>query len=635
MPKKTLILLLIPLIIAAFTHLYNSTGFYTFQTDEGHYMRKVLVVLNGISLQDKPGIWDAYHAPFFGQILLATLLKLAGYPDFVMSQTTASIELAIAFPRIIMGMLAIIDTFLVYKISERIYNRNVALALFASILFAVTPMTWILRLITLDALALPFLLTSILIALNIDKWKKKINGNVNILLVLLSGTAIGLAILTKLPLITMIPLVGYLIYRNSNKLKFRQTLKTIAIWSIAIFLIPSLWPLYAILTHDFDSWHEQLVQQASRERRQIIETFFSIDSMLFFLGLAGVVYCFARRDWILILWIVPFIIFAYMVGWFLPWHWSIVFPAFCIAAARLVIELVQKIKFDRIKKPQTLLFICTAIIAVGFFNTFMLMERNFESHAVLAIAESLNYLDMADGIDDDKINEKITVIVPTAYAWFYEYVHNLNYTVDTDRDVARDPIETKKTMILQDTPISNKLRNIASSLILDLGTSKEICSLDIDWYKADTTKYKEPTVSFSNDSSKSSSDMIIHNNDNNITENPERIYVKNKTARYININLPQSSDNRIGGGLMNVTVFGKDNNEGACEKLKIEKVISFDGKYSVRFNNFDTIGSYQILVRDLKAISKYKSDIGGLNGFTELFSPNKYTARLLELKANY
>ena len=631
MLKKGLILLSIPLILAAFTHLYNNNGFYTFQTDEGHYMRKVFVVLNGISLQDKPGIWDAYHAPFFGQILLAALLKLAGYPDFVMSQTTTSIELAFAFPRIIMGIFAIIDTFLLYKISERIYNRNVAL--FASILFAVTPMTWILRVINLDALALPFLLTSILIALNIDKWKKKANGNENILLVLLSGTFIGLAILTKLPLITMIPLIGYLIYRNSNKSKFRQSLKIIAIWSIPIFLIPSLWPLYAILVNDYDSWHEQLLAQASRERRQIIETFFSIDSMLFFLGLAGLVYSLAKRDWILIMWIIPFFIYAYIIGWFLPWHWSIVFPAFCIAAARLVIELVYKIKLDAIKKSLTLLLICTVIIGIGLFNTFMLMGRNFESHGIMAIADSLNYLDKADGTYDDKINEKVTVMVPTAYAWFYRYVHNLNYTFDTDIDVGKSPIRTEKTMILQDRPISDTLKVIASSFVLDLGTIKKICNLDVYWDKTGIISHNAPVVTISNVSNSNfSPEMKFKDIGNNITTNPEKIDMKNKSARYVNVSFTQSGDKGM-GGIVNTVVFGKDNNAtGPCKKINIVEVFDFQWR---GFNNFDTIGSYQKLLPELRTISKYKTEMNDLNDFTKLFSPKKYSARILELKANY
>ena len=42
-----------------------------------------------------------------------------------------------------MGLLAILDTFLLFKITERRYG--IAVALIASVLFAVMPMTWVLR----------------------------------------------------------------------------------------------------------------------------------------------------------------------------------------------------------------------------------------------------------------------------------------------------------------------------------------------------------------------------------------------------------------------------------------------------------------------------------------------------------
>ena len=67
-----------------------------------------------------------------------------------------------------MGILAVVDTFLIYKISERRYNRNVAFI--ASVLFAVMPLTtWLIRRILLDTIQLTFLLSSILFAVYIQK----------------------------------------------------------------------------------------------------------------------------------------------------------------------------------------------------------------------------------------------------------------------------------------------------------------------------------------------------------------------------------------------------------------------------------------------------------------------------------
>src|SRR5207247_5717214 len=73
-----------------------------------------------------------------------------------------SIEMLYLVPKVLMGLLAVVDTFLIYKISEYRYNRNVALI--ASILFAVMPITWLLRRVYLDSILMPFLLSSILFA---------------------------------------------------------------------------------------------------------------------------------------------------------------------------------------------------------------------------------------------------------------------------------------------------------------------------------------------------------------------------------------------------------------------------------------------------------------------------------------
>ena len=47
-----------------------------------------------------------------------------------------------------MAILAVVDTFLIYKIAEWRYNRNVAFI--AAILFAVTPLSWLFRRMYLD-----------------------------------------------------------------------------------------------------------------------------------------------------------------------------------------------------------------------------------------------------------------------------------------------------------------------------------------------------------------------------------------------------------------------------------------------------------------------------------------------------
>ena len=55
-----------------------------------------------------------------------------------------------------MGLLAVIDTFIIYKIAERRFDRTVALR--ASCLFAVMPATLQFRQVYLDNILMPFLL---------------------------------------------------------------------------------------------------------------------------------------------------------------------------------------------------------------------------------------------------------------------------------------------------------------------------------------------------------------------------------------------------------------------------------------------------------------------------------------------
>ena len=169
MSLKPVFLLLIPLSLSAFTHIWNPAGFPDIFFDEGVYVGRALHILAGLGPQETQ---DYYDHPIFGQIFLATVFKLIGYPGNVLSSTVNdSIESLYTVPRILMGLLAVIDTFLIYKMTERRYNTSIAFL--ASILFAVMPMSWFTRRIMLDSIMLPFLLSSILIAVWLRKQQNK------------------------------------------------------------------------------------------------------------------------------------------------------------------------------------------------------------------------------------------------------------------------------------------------------------------------------------------------------------------------------------------------------------------------------------------------------------------------------
>src|SRR6476469_1253860 len=105
-------------------------------------------------------------------------------------------------------------------------------ALAASILFAVMPFTWMTRRVFLESIQLPFILTSIMLIIYSAEMKqhKKIA-------IVVSGIFMGLAIFTKVPAFTIIPLVVFLTYSNTRRLRH------VLLWIIPTILIPALWPI--------------------------------------------------------------------------------------------------------------------------------------------------------------------------------------------------------------------------------------------------------------------------------------------------------------------------------------------------------------------------------------------------------
>lgn len=108
--KLSRLIILIPIALSAFTHLWNPAGFPDIFYDEGVYMRRAMNVLQGQGPQEG----SFYEHPYFGQLFLAGVLGLSGYPDSLNPDMTAeSVGMLYAIPRVLMGILAVADTFLI------------------------------------------------------------------------------------------------------------------------------------------------------------------------------------------------------------------------------------------------------------------------------------------------------------------------------------------------------------------------------------------------------------------------------------------------------------------------------------------------------------------------------------------
>lgn len=425
------LLLGIVLSLSAFTHLWNPAGFPDLSFDEGVYMRRAMSILDGLGVQER----YFYDHPYFGQIFLAATLGITGFPDSLdVTKDAQSLESLYAVPRVIMGLLAVLDTFLVYKIAERRYDRKVALI--AAVLFAVLPITWLLRRILLDSILLPFLLSSVLLALYAKDSPNRT------MLTVFSGILLGTAIFTKAPAFTMIPLIGFLIYTNSNR-NYRNW-KHLGLWMIPVILIPLIWPAYSVAVGQFDLWQDDVLWQAQRRSSggfyEIAEYFFLFDPIMFALGSAGLVYAAVRRDVFLLLFSIPMLIFMSLIGFSQYFHWIPLLPVFSIAGSKLIADSGKIVNKTRIKSvlPYALILV---IGGFGLFNTSLLVTADMTSAQFEAMAFVADY---SEGDND------LTILASPVYSWVYRDVFDQEHVFYDYADVLFQPIETNRSLLIVD-----------------------------------------------------------------------------------------------------------------------------------------------------------------------------------------
>jgi hypothetical protein len=426
--------------------------------DEGHYMRKAMSILDGTGIDPLA----RYAAPYFGQIFLAGVLGIVGYPDSLNPSDTGSgadvlhsVEMLYLVPRVLMGLLAVADTFLIYKITERRYhNRNVALI--AAILFAVMPYSWLFRRIYLESIQVPFLLTSILFAVYVKDLKIEKNNNAArfkaISMILLSGAFLGLSIFTKIPVFTMIPLVGFLIYTNNNtNYRRRVRIRNLGLWFIPVILIPLIWPAHAMIIGEFDQWKDSVLWQTTeRSSRPLIgtmKTFFEMDPVLFVLSMAGSIFAAVKRDFFLLLWVIPFLIFLYAIDYVSSFHLMPLIPAFCIVASRFLVEITGKIRIIKKKKLQQILpfAMISGIIIFGLVSTTMLLTANVNSTVYKALAVIVQKL---PNKDDNNYTSPVTLVGAPSYFWLPRYAYDKDFVDKTY--YSGSPLKTQRFIVVAD-----------------------------------------------------------------------------------------------------------------------------------------------------------------------------------------
>ncbi len=434
-----IIFIIIPLVLAAFTHIWNPTGFPDVFYDEGIYMTRAIHVISG----EGPQTGYFHDHPFFGQLFLAGSLSLTGYPNSLNPTTDAdSIRMLYLVPRVLMGILAVVDTFLIYKISDRRYSKNVALM--ASILFAVMPITWLTRRILLDSILLPFLLSSILFAVYAkDSQNKK-------LLVMLSGIFFGITLFTKETMFTMIPLVAILVLQNTKNYKM------LGLWFIPVILIPLIWPIQSIQTDQFHYWINDILFQVHRQNNNfvnILENFFNFDPVLLILGLTGVSYAILKRDSVILLWFVPYLIFLLSIGYVQYFYWIPVLPVLGIAAAKFIMDLTLKAKEDVGHKISYVIITCIGIF--GLVMTSFLITSNVSGQydAAAYVIQNIHN----SNTSSDKNNT--TIVSSAVYSWIFTYVYHMTDVLPDYRTLLFHPMPTSHVLLVADPHFKSNMNS--------------------------------------------------------------------------------------------------------------------------------------------------------------------------------
>ena len=446
-----ILLILIPLALSSYTHLWNVIGFPSIHIDEAHYMRRAMLVIQGMGPQESgPDAYPRqYDHPYFGQLFIAGFLGLMGYPDSLNPGSDVnSIQSLHLAPRLLLGLVAIFDTYLIFRIAERRYNLTIALL--AAIIFAIMPSTWIFRRVYLDTILLPFLLSSVLMAIYLKKPDEKNNDSFlqvsnskyminKKVLISLSGIFMGLAIYTKIPSFAFIPLIGSLVFFNSGK-----SLKAIGIWLIPVIILPMLWPLYSIVVNQSDLWLYWALWQTERGDRPLstsLLNLFHIDPLVTILGVAGLVIAALRKDLFLFLWILPFLTVSYFIGWVQYFHLVVILPVLCISGA-IFIDYIRKIivKYSSILSYTPIVF----VIIFGLVSTTMLITLDVNSTYYKI------YSTIAQKIPNtSNIESKITLI--GSHWWVWDSYWITKYVLNTSHDIIDPHLDPKfKTKVSTD-----------------------------------------------------------------------------------------------------------------------------------------------------------------------------------------
>ena len=276
----------------------------------------------------------------------------------------------------------------------------------------------------------------------------------NLVMILLSGIFLGLAIFTKLPAFSMIPLAIFLfLFTNSHERRW----KYLGLWLIPVVSIPLIWPAYALSAGNFDEWLSGVLWQGSQRQGEgkmlgdIVAIFLRVDPVLFVLGVAGFVYSALKKDYFPLVWAVPYIILMYVVGWATHFHWILVLPIFCISAASILFG-----SFRWLSKNKSAALRLLPYVAISALFIFALVSTTILITSDLSLAQ----IQAAAFVSQDiqSTTSGTTLISSPIYSWIFKYIFDRDHVFAHIRDSSQ-PLQTRQILLIVDATFHHILSN--------------------------------------------------------------------------------------------------------------------------------------------------------------------------------
>jgi 4-amino-4-deoxy-L-arabinose transferase-like glycosyltransferase len=238
--------LVLSLAIGATSHGYNLFQYPLYITDEGIYLQQAWSVLLEARLSPYTYFYD--HAP-------AGWLAIAGWVELLPAQFQ-TFGNAINTGRVLMVLAHMASAFLLYRVTCRL-ARNTVAPIVATFLFNLSPLAiFYQRQVLLDNLMVFWILLSLYLASSGIPDDGAGDGlgctgparEMRIVTAMLSGLALGMAVLTKENAVFFAPAVGYMVYRQlCGRINYRFGL---AFWVFSFVALTSLYFLFATLKNE-------------------------------------------------------------------------------------------------------------------------------------------------------------------------------------------------------------------------------------------------------------------------------------------------------------------------------------------------------------------------------------------------